>query len=267
MSLRSHLNWLGVASWAPLGIERYLLETYELVLGIIFRAAIGLVLLAAAAAASSVAYLAVRKFRTLASVRARSRRFTRSTRALVAPLLLALLFALYFWTLTRISNGGLVETGIAVGDLAGKPSVRKTEAGDTCVILLVACAASAAIVRFRTWFNDETAESVAHRWLWRSIVLLTTLVALHIPIIYGREVRATTYPTAQVVTERQTGCGLLVLATSSEIYLWHITSRTGNVWVIPRSRIMTFTTGNDEDLLNVIRAMQQGKPLSLCPAP
>jgi hypothetical protein len=102
---------------------------------------------------------------------------------------------------------------------------------------------------------------------------LVALVALQLPIVYGRTLHNSEYLKAQVLLsagkgsiEQEPICGLAVLSTNSDLMLWQVQSGFGSIRVIPKSEIRQTITGESADVWEVAGKAARKRPISLCPA-
>jgi len=257
MSLRAHLNYLGISSTTSLAPERYLMELYyiltTLLLDVIF-------IVAAIVIASLLFFLLSRLSAKNETIRKALSVLQKavgkySTTQIVPGTLILLMSIAYVWMLRTLSRYGF-DSDVAVGPLQSS-HLNHYPAESFFFIICFVCLGgyfiysklSAVVVESR----DPSSRMA--RYLWLVFAVSIAVLALHLPIIYGSLVRSAEYTVAQVTVgdgERPI-CGLLVLSTSSEITFWRVENGIGQVVILPRSRIRMLTTGPVVDLLDLAR--------------
>jgi hypothetical protein len=232
ISLRAHLNTLGVSSTVPLGPERCMAELYLLMMD-------GLLLPAALAIFTAMAVFTVANFDLGARRLKSAARFW--TRFLVWEhrwqlwLLVALAVsqALTYWLmLVSISQpphfsviGALV---IPLHRSASHPRL-------TFYWLLFVCSVSFQACRsLRRASHEHALEQVPRAWFRTAVYLGSLLLFLHIPMLYGTAIHDTEYPLVRVTVEAENTCGLLVLETEHDVRVWRADNGVGRVLVYPR---------------------------------
>lgn len=255
MSLRAHLNYLGISSRSSLGVERYLMETYNLVATIflpffliILCGIVGLIIIYPLT-------LVLRKIPKIKlSAENLARYFSIKSSTVLFPVLLVILVLIvYLWMFRVLSRSG-GATDVAVGKL----SIEQLKYGDADWLFYVICVVCvlgwALYSRYSPSSKQRRRVNGANqpRLVWIVFAFSIVVLALQLPILYGRLVRSTDYPMAQVQFENggsQTICGLLILDSSSDLTLWRAESGIGEVIAIPHSKIQSIKTGRMVDLL------------------
>lgn len=284
MSLRAHLNYLGVSSTSSLGLERYLMETYNFAattfVEVVVLIAIALLIFLLL---NFIGRLVLRNERAAGAAQrlcAWGRRM-RGKPFLPGALLLATL-GYYFWLLATLSRHG-AHADVAVGRLVPE----QLQQGDlswlfyrTCIV----CVVGYLVYSYFSRTNSVAAESASGviasgpsrtpaalvqgrltRFVWVSFLLAIVVLALQLPLLYGRLVRSPVYPLVRVVAGNGNAspvCGLLVLETSSELSLWRAENGIGTVVLLPRSSLNLANTAQTLNLLTLARAAAENPTLA-----
>ena len=258
LSLRTHLNRIGVGSSVSLGVDRYLMEIPE-ILATVLAAAIPFGFIAAVAAIASVAY---RRFRPSSPHSfARVDRWASTDRA---PATLAVLLLATAW----FTFGFMVSADrgdLAVGDLADKS--RPGEGWAFYILLYALACLSLASYYLKRTSREQTPRSR----LWVLPQALIAILALQLPVLYGSEMHDSHYVKTKLVrvagaAPPETVCGLLVLETPSLLHVWSANANFGVIRVLSRSEIHGQVTGEAADLWKIARQAAKQATVSLCPA-
>jgi hypothetical protein len=259
MSLRAHLNYLGISSTSSLGVERYLMETYNLVGTILIP--LFLILLGGAIAfvlIYPIGFFVLKIQKVKLAVQTLQKYVSKQSKTSMLPvLLIALLLLFYIWLFRVLTNSG-ADTDVAVGRLV----VDRLNHSDVDWFFYLVCIVCVVGYSIYSKYSEKknnlkaVAASNLRKFLWTLFAFALTLLAVQLPILYGVLVRSTDYPLAQVqydTTESQTICGVLVQDASSSLTLWKAENGVGHLIVIPQSRVRLMSTGGMIDLLKAAR--------------
>ena len=259
MSLRAHLNYLGIASTSSLGVERYLMETYNLIGTIfipLFFTILGAVIAVVLIYALGFFLLKIQKVK--ASGQILQKYLSEQSKSIVFPLLLiAVMLFFYVWVFRVITKHG-GDTDVVVGKLATE-QLNPSSVDWFFYLVIIVCVVGYSI-HSKYSKSIKNSERGSRRKLpgffWTVFAVALVLPAVQLPLLYGRLVRSTDYPIAVVQldnTENQTMCGFLVQDASSDLTLWNAENGVGHLIVIPRSRVRLMSTGKMDDLLKAAR--------------
>lgn len=271
MSLRAHLNYVGISYTSSLGIERYLMETYNLVVttffplvSVLLRLVLGLFLLyllrvPLARAWNGFRLILNKVFKTnldSESIREALRRSC--SKPLTSGLLLLFPLVVYVGLqelLDRYSN----SDAIAVGPLKSS-NLERIDAVLPYYLLCLICMFGFFVYSIVSRIQKTQPQLKPHRLgrLFLTMFAVTLLaLALHIPIIYGRFLHSSNYNLIGLnhkVGDRSIStCGLLVLDSDSSVLIWRAEKRAGRIIEIPRSQIQVMSTGPNLDLMSLAR--------------
>lgn len=247
MSLRTHLNHMGISGPAFLGAERYLMEAYLFVVGM-FEVLIWLALplLVIPSAAPLLRRVGPpgpsRAIRHLGAI-------VGTLRPLSALMFLSILIALLLAAATT--------TDLLVGDLRDRfiPERRPylfriAMIGATlwCVLLVAERRRS---TESASLFGNTVSAPIGH-----ALAMAITLgYALAVPLMYGRELHPTTYPMARVFLQESTAaplCGFVVLHWSNGIMLWQAVGGRGRLTSLALDRTAAIEWGPARDILHAL---------------
>jgi hypothetical protein len=273
MSLRAHLNYIGISSTSSLGLERYLMETYSLTattfVNVVIMVTIMVIVLLPL-------YLIGQRILKYQRIGRPARRVWSRFRKLCAnsflPGVLILFIVLYYFWLLAMLTRYAAHVDVAVGEL------KADQLGDVtgldwiyyrtflvCLVGFLAYSYFAPSAQQSPPLStassplDEPPAVVTRRnlksYVWIGFLLATVLLALQLPLLYGRFVRSPIYPLVQVTASDRDApvCGLLVLETESSLSLWRAENGIGQVIVLPRSSLRSVTTGQMLNLLTLAR--------------
>jgi hypothetical protein len=245
MALRAHWNFLGVTSLAGVGTDRYLMETYSIVAGALLPA---LLLLLIAGAAAMAVRLCVR----VAPVFAR-----RAEGPLLRArpwIFLLLLVAAQFRMLQVFSRGGLdCSVDVALGDLQSKGRAGCFAQSDETVLFY-----GMAVLCIATLFLRGRAAARQQHAIWSAAAAAAVVVALQLPILYGRALKPPRYPAAAIATTSGDVKGLLVLQTANAVELWTVQNASGSMLVIPMGQVKSIRSEGLRNLLDVAQQAVKG---------
>lgn len=253
MALRAHLNRIGIPSTTPLGLERYLAETFLLVTNLLLPVVL---VVAALGAVAAVVHLFRRMLPPKAvTVVALIVRKPRREWALLIVLVIA-----YLVLLRRIS--ATWPSDVAVGGLSaarlGMPS------GESTMIWLVfVTLGGTTVLRADTPSGEPAARTLP----WQMACVMLMVLAAHVPLVFGWAVRPALYPVTRADLKEPTEivCGLLVIETAEELRLWQASNRHGHIVRVPRTRIIRIEAGPVDDLLDDARQAVGGAAVPVCP--
>ncbi len=260
ISLRSHLNYLGISSMTSLGADRYLMETYALVYEGVIRSAFALMAAAPVALGGYLGILLLLRcsatFRRLWSHRRRG--IEKLSGSLPGLIVLSL------------STSGLValllslETDVAVGPL--KPDHLQHQGEWRFETALLVCLIGFPLTRYV--LRSLALKSWPEVWpglalgIWRLNLLVLAGWAFLVPLLFGQAAQSTSYTLARVTAKETkiSSCGLLVLETDERLLLWQAVGRRGQVLSVPAEQVTALDLGQALDLLDVARGAAQGPP-------
>jgi hypothetical protein len=272
LSLRSHLNTIGVTDFGSLGLDRYLAELAELVFQIILWILISGIVLVLISMLALALYSVLRRFRlqqrASISTAAWPVAFRSFTGSIEAPLLMSALVMLLGWAMLMALRSG--DIGLAVGELSKKVTpASQTTFLPPVFLLLLGCG----VLLCRACLRSAVQQKSRYSRLWFFPLGIVIISALQWPILYGRTMHNSEYVKAKVemvqksgATEREPICGLLVLETNSSLHLWQVFNGVGQIRVIPKSGVGHLITGESDSIWKLVdRAKAKKEPISLCP--
>lgn len=249
ISLRAHLNYLGVSGPAYLGAERYLMEAY-LFIGGLFDVLIWLAL---------PTLVVVAGYRMLKSASpAAWAGNTQQLRRLASPILsvAALLFLLALIGLMLASSS---VTDLIVGDLRNQAIPERRPYMFT-IAMIGATVWCVIVARERLrpagcggLFGNDLPRPIAHALM----MAITLGYALAVPLIYGRERHPTSYPLARIASQGTSDkpvCGIVVLHWPEGIMLWDAVNGRGRLTSIALDRTSAIQWGDTRNILDSLAA-------------
>jgi len=269
MSLRSHLNYLGIPSTSSLGIERYLMETYNLVVttffplvSVLLRIALALFLLYLLSPLLARLFKRFSPFlRRVFRVKGPSKPIAQiireySAKPIVPGLLLLFVLGIYVW-LQEMLDASWQYDSIAVG-LLQSSHLQQADAVWFYYLICLLCIFGFLAYSLLSRTQKLQPQAKGHQ-LGRLLLLMCAVgivaLALHLPILYGRLIHYTNYTLVGLnykVDDRSVSiCGLLVLDSQSSLLLWRAEKGVGNILEVPRSQIQTMSTGSTLDLIKL----------------
>lgn len=286
MSLRAHLNYIGISSTSSLGLERYLMETYSLTVTTFVNIVIIVTVMVIVLLPLYLIGRRILKYQRIGHPAHRARaRFRELCANPFLPGVLLLFIVLYnFWLLSMLSQHA-ANVDVAVGELKAVQLGVVTEGklGDFPDLswiyyrtFLVCLFSYLAYSYFAPSAQEPPLPAVGSltevppgittrkptRYVWIAFLLATVMLALQLPLLYGRLVRSPIYPVVQVTTTDRDAapvCGLLVLETAAGMSLWRAENGVGQVVVLPRSNFRVVTTGQTLNLLTLAREAAANK--------
>jgi hypothetical protein len=272
LSLRSHLNTLGISSSGTFGVERYLAELPEIV-GIIFfpllALGIPLAILGVLGATGSFLGRRIPAHWPLKTRLARIRNFVFAfVESVEGPVLISAGILLLGWyTLQAQTSKGSTSIGLAVGDLT---TSRRPEGWTAFFVILYGCGIAYLLCHACRRHVEE--RQGKHANLWYVPMALIGCVALQLPILYGRILHNSEYVKAQISLAPEPGsahaeplCGLILLRENSDILLWQVRDTVGVIRALPISEIKQSVTGESADIWELIERAAHHEQVSLCP--
>jgi len=273
LSLRSHLNTLGISSTGSFGIERYLAELPEIV-GIVFLPllALGIPLALVCVLVAFGMFLRRRiPVRSQFSVRVSkiSDYLLLFAESIEAPILVSAGILLLGWfTLMTQAAGGSTAIGLAVGDLTHS---RRPDGWASFFVILYGCAVAYLLCHACRRLVER--QHGRHANLWYLPMGLIACVALQLPILYGRILHNSEYAKVQVTLPPEHGssqpasvCGLMLLRENSDLLLWQAQNTVGSIRTIPVSEMKQLVSGESADIWDLIDKAGRSEAISLCPA-
>jgi len=255
LSLITHFNTIGLSA-EPLGIDRYMMELGELAGAIPLAIMLSVPLLAA----GGLLFLIWRRFLPHPDSTALASWAGRKS----APWIMAALLMIVYWTLLK-TDAFTGRFGIAVGDLSRGAAGRGSWI--LFFVLFYICAGALALsTSLRRLARKQ--ESRNARW-WLVPLGVTAMLALQLPLVYGRTFHSSAFPRVQVVRGVITAtpiCGLLLLQTTSSFYVWTVQNNAGLIEIVPRADVKRFAVGQSADLWDMVNEVAQKRAISLCPA-
>ena len=268
LSLRMHLNTLGISTQTPLETARYLAELPAIVYSALGPPlALGLPLAVLTSIATGGFFL-MRRANLTRSWRFHQAVFT-ALDSMEAPLIVTAILFFLGWKVQNALNAcGEASIGLAVGQLS---VYKKPESGLLFFLAFYACAAGYLICRSGRKLAEK--RNVIRSRLWLLPMALIALIGLQLPVLYGRSLHNSEYLKTQITVAPNTGpgkeekiCGLMLFETNSERLLWQAQNKTGKIRIIPKSQIKEVITGESADLWELVACAAQNHPISLCPA-
>ncbi len=206
LSLRSHLNTLGISTRGSFGVERYLAELPEII-GIILFSLLGFgipfaILCVVAAACSWL-------WRRVPAGSPVSIRLTRITEFIFAciesnegPILASAGILLLGWlTMQTLMSGGSTSIGLAVGDLTNS---HRPQEWALFFAILYGC--GVAYLLCHGCRRHVERSQGRHASLWYLPMVLIACVAVQIPILYGHILHSSEYADSSSCTTVPTFC-------------------------------------------------------------
>jgi hypothetical protein len=243
ISIRAHFNYLGVSFTRPLGLERYLVETY------LFAAAVAYKLLWIALIGALAAAPVLLLRRTNRAARSAVQRIETGHRSSAFQAgSLTVLAAGSLWLITTLG-----QQDVLVGALSESiVSHRRPWRFDLALVLVVAGLLSRRLAQTRETAGEESRQSVPAILVGLQLVPLAALATL-VPVLYGEAAHPTEFPFVQVQLKDTNAptCGLLMLNTTSEITIWQAAHGRGRLTVLPSSRIAATAMGRLDDALSL----------------
>jgi len=246
MTLRAHWNFLGVTTLSGIGIDRYLMETWAIVAGAL--PSLLLVLLIAV-----LAMIAIRIFNRFAPAIAR-----RTVPPLLGALpwiVVLLLMASQFRMAQVFSRGGSdCSIDIALGDLQRRDRSGCFAQPDESVLFYGTTVLCIAALLLR----GRVAKPQKQQVVWSAGAAIAIVVALQLPILYGRTLKPPTYPAASITMTNGQLNGLLVLQTGDAVELWTVQNAHGQMLIIPMGQVQSIRAGALRNLFTVAHETVHG---------
>jgi hypothetical protein len=267
MAFRAHLNHLGLTSMTSLGLERYLMEAWALVVDLLVPAVVGLLVLLVL----YVLWQFILRLTRFQGLLEAADPHTLAVGGLVLVALVALSATLYLHYLLDVSGGA---SSVAVGRLVpenlepGPPPIVFYLALACCILAYLACGAGwASPAR-----QSGTGSPGGNHPSWYLAAFSVVLLALTLPLVYGRFAYPPLYPLVQVERSDMAAvsplCGLLVLETGEALEIWYAADGLGHAVVIPREGVEQLTVDTLADLLATasMAASEASAPQPSCPS-
>src|SRR3954453_13789402 len=191
ISLRSHLNYLGISSMTSLGADRYLMETYALVYGGVIRSAFALAATAPAALGAYLGTLLLLRYSTTFRLIWSHRRRGIEGLSHSLPGLIVLSVS-PFGLVTLILS---LETDVAVGPL--KPNHLRHQGEWRFETALLVCLVGFPLIRYV--LRSLALRSGPEIWpglalgVWRLNLLALAGWAFLVPLLFGQTAHSTGY--------------------------------------------------------------------------
>ena len=268
VSLRAHVNRLGIPFTSSLDLEGYLRETYSVMASlldaILMTSIVALVFLIMGTVSVLIPRLAAPSW----SLRAGGRIERAFDSLRISPwtpaVALLVLLCFYLWLISRVSQYW-TASAIAVGSL-DLAKLSPLEDSAPYLLLIWVCIAGYVLHwiavsgrKIRTPIPgtvQEAAPGSLHGLLWRAFGVFLILVALHIPLLDGLSRRDAVFTQAMIFGDAKgvpAVCGLIVLTTSSTVEVWQAKNGIGVVQMIPTGRIARIVAAAPADLLALAR--------------
>jgi hypothetical protein len=263
ISLKAHLNVLGIPWDYPLGVERCLAEAYQLAVETIAPILPRLPRLTVWAAVVCVLVGIVSRWKRLKSLYPPMDKFFRKLRSgWVLPAILILLASLAFYPL-MLRDVDFALTAHFVGPITGFSYYHMPGLFSALVVLCLV------IYGIYDSFGAEGFQSLTRsaRICWRIVAALVALFLFFAPVVYGTLWHPMRYPVIKVSLKgsQPVQCGVLILRGDTDILLWRAAQGRGELLTIPSGEIHAFTAGADEDIRKwVEKAMDSGGPSPDC---
>jgi hypothetical protein len=167
---------------------------------------------------------------------------------------LLLLAAAQFRMLQVFSRGGAdCSIDVALGDLQSKSSAGCFAQSNEIVLFY-----GTATLCIATLLLRERAATRQRHALWSVAAAAAVVVALQLPILYGRALKPPRYPAATVAMTSGEVKGLLVLQTANAVELWTMQNASGSMLVIPMGQVKSIRSGSLRNLLDVAQQAVKG---------
>jgi hypothetical protein len=267
LSLRSHLNFLGVPSQATLGVDRYLMEAYQFLSALCYSPDLLLLVLAAGlcislaqarAADPSTHFTVWRKLEGHLSL-------TKWLRGGVPPL--ALIIGACGLMLRELQLMTLSGTAVAVGALRESSNkmalaAMPVRAAGEDHFLLVALFCAGGIAAYRLRPRDLAPFPTA---VWKSFAFALILLALQLPILYGAFLRPAIYSKVEVRQKDYPAvCGALIVDTGERLVLWRANNGRGWVEVLSSKDAHMRALGDVDVLAEAGRSFKKLEDIPSC---
>jgi len=236
LSVRCHLNFLGVPSQTTLGVDRYLMEAWQFFSALCYSPDLLLLVIAAGLCLFVVQARAEHpstRFGLWRRIRSRLHLDGWIHGAMPPLLLIACACGLMLRELVLLSRAG---TSVIVGTLAKDPhgtqlaAMRVRAAGEDH-FLLVALFCTLGFSMFRLRPRELEALPTG---AWKGCAFVLVLLTLQLPVIYGSFVRTAIYSKVEVRQKEQPDvCGALILDTGERFVLWRALNGRGWIEVVP----------------------------------
>jgi hypothetical protein len=267
LSLRCHLNFLGVPSQATLGLDRYLMEAYQFFSALCYSPDL-LLLVLAAGLCISIALARAGHPSTHFSVWRRLEghlKLTTWLRGAVPPLVLIIgACGLMFRELQLLTRSG---TAVVVGALAESSNKMELAAipvraagEDHFLLVALFCAGGFATYRLRPREPGPLSAAV-----WKGFAFALILLALQLPVLYGSFLRQAIYCKVEVRQKDQPDvCGALILDTGERLVLWRANNGKGWVEVISAKEARMRALGDVDVLTEAGRSFRNLEDIPSC---
>lgn len=245
MTLRAHWNYLGVTSMAGMGIDRYLMEVYSIVVGELPYALLIAAVIAGVVLPMRWLFRAARD--RMQRLDAFARRVEMRMRQGLDVVILILLAIAQVQLLKAVS--GTCRNDVVLGDLKTHVAHRCYEAEPRLVLfhaIVLLCIIAGLVYR--------NAPEARRR---RIVAIAAVLIALQLPTLYGMSVKARLYPGARIVmaSTKDSIPGLLMLQTTEFVELWTVRDGRGEMVVVPRENIGSMTAVDLRDIFTVAQTV------------
>lgn len=245
MTLRAHWNYLGVTSMVGVGIDRYLMEVYSIVVGELPYALLIAVVIAGVVLPLRWFFSAARNRMQRIDTFAR-RVEVRARRGL--PIVILILLAIAQVQLLKEASG-TCRNDVVLGDLKTHLAHRCYDAEPRLVLfhaIVLLCVIAGLVYRH-----------APEARLQRMTAIAAVLIALQLPMLYGMSVKARLYPGARIVMApaKDSIAGLLMLQTTEFVELWTVRNGRGEMVVVPRENIATLTAVDLRDIFTVAQTV------------
>lgn len=267
LSLRSHLNFLGIPFQVSLGLDRYLMESYQFFSAICYSPELLCVLLLGWTCIS----LARTRHRSPNSrladlggnrIEALVHRLIRS---IALPLLL---IALECWLLIReLQLLTSMGTSVVVG--AFKKSSNhselaalavRTDGQDLFLLIVLFCAIGLSACFLRS--NKAGPFATA---FWKAFAFMLVLLGLQLPVLYGVFLRSSAYSLVEVQPkDGPTICGALIIDSGEKLALWRANGGIGWVEELPDKETKIRALGDVDVLSEAGKSFTQKEDVPSC---
>jgi len=243
VSLKAHLSVIGVPFDAPLGVERYLAEAYQLAIGVINPV---LRYLPWTMVTLAVTVIVIGFASRLAPRRLKERAYTflrNARRSTVGPGLLILAAAALYPLVLR--DVPFTLTAPFIGPLNGYSYFYFPQFLTTLVLI-----GGVAFVGYDSFPSDEWVQlTLGARACWRAAAITAAILLCFAPVIYGTLWHPMEYPTVKISMKDggDVECGVLLLKTDL-FMLWRADHRVGELLSVPISEMYAYTQGAPVDM-------------------
>jgi len=243
MSLRAHLNYLGITFTSSLGTERYVMEAYQFLSSVIHPVTFVVILFTIL---SVVIYPLVTLLRPY-GLTSDLNRLSGSAVPILEIFVTVFLYVLFFKAIFSTINDVDIVVGSLKGNVLGRAQATKEAVGVIFYCLVFMCL---------MLFCTSKMVSASKLYLPKATLLRMTLLVLavgltlQLPLLYGRAIHSRKYPTVELQTEGASLSGLLVLESEKTYTIWSADKGVGVVTVVPKEKVISIKAGPVRDIVS-----------------